>query len=458
MTKPQSVADTTAAVEADGTIPMKTVMKKTLEWTVVNDKKPLWLRAPKTCTEEDYTAFYKQTFKAYDAPLAHTHFTVEGNVDFKAMLYLPSEIPYELTRDMFASTARSMRLYVRRVFINDKFEDLLPRWLIFLRGVVDSDDLPLNVGREILQQSRSLRIIKQRLVKKSVEMMTDLAARNETQYAGFWKNFGKYIKVGIIEDEKVREELTPLCRFHSSHSDSDELTSLADYVKRMKEEQKSIYYVVADTRAQAAMSPALEGLKKKGFEVIYLTEPIDEMTLQNIEKFADKTIVDAGKEQTQDLSEEEKQEKQQKNDDFESFRTWMKGVLGDKITRVEVSARLVDSPATLVQSEYGVSPSMQKYLRAQAVMEDEAKGRFANVFNQAVLEINPDHPIIQNLRSLHEEEVVGGKEVEDSVHAKETVELIFNTAALAAGYVLDNAADYSQMVVKMMTRLAAASN
>jgi HSP90 family molecular chaperone len=163
---------------------------------------------------------------------------------------------------MFAASARSMRLYVRRVFINDKFEDLIPRWLLFLRGVVDSDDLPLNVGREILQQSRSLRIIKQRLVKKSIEMMTDLAVRNETEYNTFWKNFGKYVKVGIIEDDKSRDDLVPLLRFYSSNN-AENQTSLPEYVARMPESQKAIYYVVGETRAQAAMSPALEKLKQK---------------------------------------------------------------------------------------------------------------------------------------------------------------------------------------------------
>jgi heat shock protein beta len=167
---------------------------------------------------------------------------------------------------MFASSARSLRLYVKRVFINDKFEDLIPRWLLFIRGVVDSNDLPLNVGREILQQSRALRIIKTRLVKKSIDMMTDLSTTNTTSYTQFWSNFGKYIKVGVIEDEKNRDALTPLCRFHSSKS-GDDVTSLVAYVEGMPEDQKYIYYAVGETRAQAAASPALEGLQKKGFEV-----------------------------------------------------------------------------------------------------------------------------------------------------------------------------------------------
>lgn len=299
-----------------------------------------------------------------------------------------------------------------------------------MRGVVDSDDLPLNVGREILQQSRALRIIKQRLVKKCVEMMSDLASSNATAYNTFFKNFGKYIKVGIIEDEKSRDDLIPLIRFFSSNSDVN-MTSLPEYVARMPEDQKNIYYVVGETRAQAAMSPTLgkssnytvtpfskriqfhnflfnfyhidflgsiEKLKQKGHEVLYVSEPIDEMTLQNIEKFSDKMITDAGREATTDLSEDEKREKDRQNEDLEGFRKWLKGVLGDKITRVEVSTRLVDSPATLVQSEYGVSPSMQKYLRAQAVVENDADGQFSNIFNQAVLEVNPSHPIIQRLK------------------------------------------------------------
>ena len=444
VTKPEQVPDTVKGPDADGTIPMKTVMNKVLEWSVVNNKKPLWLRATKDCNENDYNEFYRQTFNAYDTPMSYSHFQVEGNVDFKALLYLPSEVPYELSRDMFAASARSLRLYVKRVFINDKFEDLIPRWLLFLRGVVDSDDLPLNVGREILQQSRSLRIIKQRLVKKSIEMISELAS-NSTNYDKFWKNFGKYIKVGIIEDEKAKEDLIPLCRFYTSES-KENFTSLPEYVSRMKEDQKLIYYVVGESKLQASMSPALEKVKSKGYEVIYISETIDEMTLQNIEKFMDKQIVDIGKEILDDLTEDEKKEKEKKNEDFEGLRTWMTKVLDGKIIRVEVSTRLIDSPATLVQSEYGVSPNMQKYLRAQAVAEADDKGTFSNIFNQAVLEINPNHPIIQKLKSMQEIDPEG----EESTN---TVKLVFNTAALAAGYILDNSAEYSQMVTKMMTNL-----
>ena len=209
-----------------------------------------------------------------------------------------------------------------------------------------------------------------------------------------------------------------------------------------------IYYVVGESKAQAAMSPALEKVASRGYEVIYISEPVDEMTLQNIEKYMDKQIVDIGKESLDDLSEEEKKEKEEKNEDFEGLRTWMQKVLDGKIIRVECSTRLVDSPATLVQSEYGVSPNMQKYLRAQAVMDEDGKGEFANIFNQAVLEINPSHPIITKLKAMQEADP-------ENEESKELVDLVFNTAALAAGYMLDNSAEYSKMVVKMMTKAAA---
>ena len=269
---------------------MKTIMSKVLEWSTVNDKKPLWMRPAKTCTEEEYTEFYKQTFKAYDEPLAYTHFNMEGNIDFKSLLYIPTEIPYELTKDIFSNIARSIRLYVKRVYINDKFEDLLPRWLLFLRGIVDSDDLNLNVSREILQQNRSLRIIKQRLIKKSIEMFTNLLDNYPIKYLKFWKNYGKYIKIGIIEEEKYRDELIPLCHFYSSYSNNN-LTSLNDYILRMKNEQKNIYYIMNENIHESCKNPVLEKLKDKGYEVLYLTEPIDEMTLRNIEKYQVSRII-----------------------------------------------------------------------------------------------------------------------------------------------------------------------
>lgn len=216
----------------------------------------------------------------------------------------------------------------------------------------------------------------------------------------------------------------------------------------MPSEQNQIYYVVGETRKAAAMSPALEQLKQKGFEVLYVSEPIDEMTLQNIEKYEGKTISDVGKETgAADMSDEEKAIKEQTNQDFEGLRTWMMQVLGEKITRVEMSTRLVDSPATLVQSEFGVSPNMQKYLRAQAVVEADDKGEFANIFNQAVLEVNPHHPITVQLKTRFEDPVL-----KDAPESRELIEVIFSTAALAAGYVLDNSAEYARIINRILAQ------
>lgn len=449
--KPVQEPDLSQPVPESGEVPMKTTMKKEKDWQQINTKKPLWLRPARQVEQDEYNAFYKATFGAWDEPAAQTHFSIEGNVDFKALLYLPSEVPYELTRDMFAAEARSIRLYVKRVFINDKFEELIPRWLTFIRGVVDSNDLPLNVGREILQQSRSLRLIRQRLVKKTVDMMSDLAKTNETRYDKFWKNFGRYIKVGMIEDDKVKDDLVPLYRFYSSQS-GEKTTDFESYVSRMPEDQKNIYYVVGETRAQAAASPALEKIKSKGFEVMYLWEAIDEMALQNIQTFQEKSIVDVGKEQSgaDEMSEEEKDSQRKANDDLEKVRAAMKTVIGDRITKVEVSTRLVESPATLVQSEYGVSPNMQKYLRAQAAQDTDQEADFAGIFNQAVLEINPEHPIIVALREAVEQ----GDEANPSDEVRQKTELLFNTATLAAGYMLDNNAEYAKMVTQLMTQAA----
>jgi HSP90 family molecular chaperone len=498
VSKPETVPDPSQPLNADGAQPVKTVMNKVKEWYTINVKKPLWLRPAKTTTDAEYTEFYQQTFKTRDVPAAHAHFSVEGNVDFKALLYIPNEVHPELTRDMFANAARSMRLYVKRVFINDKFEDLLPRWLMFLRGVVDSDDFQLNVSREILQQTRSLRLIKQRLVKKAIDMFTELAATNRAAYDRFIHNFGRYLKVGVLEDEVNRVELVPLCRFLTSFrnstdtspnsklgpraNDGDATTSLPEYIARMKPDQKHIYYAVGESLAQVSMSPSLERLKQKGYEVLYVTDPLDELTLQQISKVDEFPIMDIGKENTdlEELTEGEKKQKTSLNDEYVALRTWMKGVLGERVARVEMSTRLVESPATLVQSEYGLSPTMQKYIRAQQTMAAENKAQKAQnrqvgsatdkdeelnslasnvaeeiqqeitsaLFKQGVLEVNPTHPIIQRLKHMSATEP-------ESILARDMVLLLFSNSALAAGYVLDNSVEYSHLVTKLMTAVAA---
>jgi HSP90 family molecular chaperone len=472
VTKTEEVPDDTQEQLPDGSYPLRSIKRRVAEWVIANEKKPLWMRMPSSCDTEDYESFYKTTFKAVDKPLASAHFSLEGSVDFRALLFIPTEVPFELTREIFAQSARQMRLYVKRVFINDNFEDLLPRWLIFLKGVVDSNDLPLNVGREILQQSRSLRVIKQRLTKKAIDMFHEVANRpNQDDYKKFWKNYGRYLKIGIIEEEKYRMDLLPLMRFHSSY-DNEELISLADYVKRMKTDQQYIYFSSGETRYQASMSPSLERLKKNGYEVLFVSEPVDEMVLQYIETFGGKRIIDAAKDfpssagvdpskpqnensdgsikTPEELKKiEEEKEKEKKNAEIADIREWIKDMLGNKITKVEASLRLVNSPATLIQSEYGISPNMQKYLKAQTIADNESgeSSSFSKIFSQAVLELNADHPVISYLKMLC-------KKAPMSVEAKQYVDLLFSTAALSAGYTIDNSVEYSQQVVHLLTRLA----
>lgn len=378
----------------------------------------------------------------YDEPLNYTHFSLEGQVEFKALLYVPSVLPYELMRSMFDENSRAIKLYVKRVFINDKFEELLPRYLTFLRGVVDSEDLPLNVGREILQKSKMLNVINKRLVRKSLDMFKEIE-KNATAYNTFWSGFGRYLKVGLIEDNDNRNELAKLSRWTTTET-GDDVTSLDEYVSRMKEDQKQIFYVTGETKKRALASPALEKLRKKGYEVIILQDPLDEMAMQSLGKYAEKDIVDAAKEQ-QAETDEEKAFLEEKGTELQGLRDWYRKLLGKRVTKVDVTNRLIDSPAALVQSAYGMSPQMQKYYRAQAVMQDEDAAGMDAQFNQAILELNPTHPIIASLK----------EKVEASPDAVETMELgklVYDVAAVAGGYDVEDPGAFTARITKLMSK------
>ena len=299
---------------------MKTVPVTKEEYTLMNTQKPVWLRPPREVEDEEYKEFYKSAFRAsYDEPQKWTHFVLEGQVECKALLYIPGMLPFELSKDMFDEDARNIRLYVKRVFINDKFEDIMPRWLKFVRGVVDSDDLPLNVSREILQKSKVLNIINKRLVRKSLDMFRDLAEDEDgSKYIMFWNNFGKYLKVGCIEDQNNKKDLVPLLRFYSSKS-GEEYTSFDRYVEGMPENQKSIYYVTGEGRKNAMQQPVIEKLTSRGFEVLLMTEPLDEITIEAIPEFKDFKVVDATKEGLDIEDEDDEEKKKEKEELNEKF-------------------------------------------------------------------------------------------------------------------------------------------
>jgi len=431
---------------AEGEEPkMKTVPVTKADYAEMNTQKPIWLRPPKEVEEEEYKEFYKSAFRAsYDEPQKWTHFRLEGQVECKALLYIPGMLPFELSRDMFDENARNIRLYVKRVFINDKFEDIMPRWLKFVRGVVDSDDLPLNVSREILQKSKVLSIINKRLVRKSLDMFRDLAEdEDDSKYIMFWNNFGKYLKVGVIEDQKNKKELVPLLRFFSSKS-GEEYTSFDQYVEGMPEGQKSIYYVTGEGKKNAMIQPVVEKLTSRGYEVLLMTEPLDEITIEAITDYKDFKVVDATKEglDLEDEDDEKKKEKEELNEKFTDIREFLEVELEGKVQKVTVSTLLTDSPAALVQGAYGVSPTMQRYMKAQSV----ASGGDGNLgaMNQAILEINPKHPIVQDLERMVRTD-------KESKETKNFAMLMYDVASMTSGYEVSDAGDFAQRVMTLMT-------
>ena len=454
----------------------KTAPETTQAYELINSNKPLWLRPPKEVTDTEYEDFYKSAFRSsYDTPMKWTHFVLEGQVECKALLYIPGMLPFELSRDMFDDNSRNLRLYVKRVFINDQFEDLMPRWLKFVRGVVDSNDLPLNVSREILQKSKVLSIINKRLVRKSLDMIRDIAEQDddddETEEDAeekedkanmynkrFWVNFGKYLKVGAIEDDVNRKDIAPLLRFFSSKSD-DEYTSLDEYVANMPEKQKAIYYLTGDGLESVSMNPVLEKLKGKGFEVLFCTEPLDEIMMESLRSYKELDLVNAAKEnlkldsdsdETDPESEEAKKKKKEElQAQYKPLVDYLEPLLRGKVEKVIVSSDLTSSPAVLVQGAYGMSPTMQRYMRAQAV----ATGSNADLgMNKAILEINPNHAIVKDLdRRVRDEADKESPELED------TALLMYDVAAMTSGYDVSDLRGFAKRVIGLMDDQASAA-
>jgi len=440
----ETVPDEEVEVKEGEELPTKSVPKTMQVWDKVNSAKPLWMRPPKEVTKDEYDEFYKTTFKAYDTPDAYTHFSLEGQVEFRAMLFLPSTVPWELSQDMFNEKVTSVKLFVKRVFISESFEEqLLPRWLSFLKGVVDSDDLPLNVSREILQKSRVLSIISKRLVRKSLDMFKEIA-KDEEKFATFTKNFGRYIKVGLIEDKDNKDALLSLASFTSSDDSVPERgTTIPEYKARMKEGQKQIYYVSGASKAAASSSPVLDRLKSQGFEVLFALDQIDEIALQGVGTFEEMEVIDAAKENV-DLGEQSDAEKQADSaakEDFREVCEYLKETLGMQVDKCEVSARLTKAPCALVQPQWGVSPQMQRFMRAQAAAagtEEIDMGMASN------LEINPKHPAVLKLKGMVEAE-------RSSPATKDFASLVFDVAAVSSGYEIKDTAAFATRVISLMS-------
>lgn len=425
---------------------MKTEYEDVWDWRVQNDIQPLWTRSPKDVSAEEYNEFFKSTFKEFLDPLTYSHFSAEGEIEFKAMLFIPGMAPFDQTEQM-QGKSQNIRLYVRRVFISDQFdEDLMPRYLNFVKGVIDSSDLPLNVSREILQESRVVRVMRRRLLRKALDMIDDLAKKDDggQAYETFWNSFGRYIKLGVIEDQDNRKQLASLLRFYSSKSE-EQLTSLDDYIARMPEGSNSIYYMAADSFEAAKNAPFLEGLVSKGYEVLYLTEPIDEVCITNMGSYQEYQLVDVTKEQVDPTGddEEEKRKTEEKSKEFEQLTQWIKNTLGnDKVEDVRVSSRLSETPCVLATSQYGWSANMERIMKAQA-MGDSKTMDFMR--GKKIMEINPDHPIMQQLKYTVES---GSTEDEN---AKLRVQVMYETALLNSGFQLDSPTQFANKIFNMMS-------
>lgn len=417
----------------------KTVVEKYWDWELTNETQPIWLRNSKEVTTEEYNEFYKKTFNEYLDPLASSHFTTEGEVEFRSILYVPA-IPPMGKDDIVNPKTKNIRLYVKRVFISDDFDgELFPRYLSFVKGVVDSNDLPLNVSREILQESRIVRIMRKRLVRKAFDMILGISlSENKDDYDKFWENFGKHLKLGCIEDRENHKRIAPLLRFFSSQSEN-ELISLDEYVENMKPEQKDIYYIAADSVTSAKNTPFLERLLEKDLEALFLVDPIDEVAIQNLKSYKEKNFVDISKEDL-DLGDKNEEKEKEMKQEFGQTCDWIKKRLGGKVASVQISNRLSSSPCVLVSGKFGWSANMERLMKAQTVGDTSSMDFMRS---RRVFEINPEHPITRNLNAAYK----SNPNDEDALRA---IDLLYDAALVSSGFTPENPAQLGGKIYEMM--------
>merc|ERR1712110_294184 len=373
----------------------KKVKEVSHEWEQLNKNKPLWMRKSEDVTNGEYASFYKSLSNDWEDHLAVKHFSVEGQLEFRALLFVPRRAPFDLFETK--KKRNNIKLYVRRVFIMDDCDELMPEWLNFVKGVVDSEDLPLNISRETLQQNKILRVIKKNLVKKCLEMFAEIAEKKD-DYKKFYEQFSKNIKLGIHEDSTNRMKVAELMRYHTSKS-GDEQISFKEYVDRMKEGQNDIYYITGESIAAVSSSPFLEALRKKGLEVLYMVDPIDEYAVQQL-----------------------------------------KEVLGDKVEKVIVTSRMADSPCVLTTSEYGWSANMERIMKAQA-MRDNSMTSY--MVSKKTMEVNPKHNIMIELKKK------AAADKSDKT-VKDLIWLLFDTSLLTSGFNLDEPTQFAGRIHRMI--------
>ncbi|WP_306363340.1 molecular chaperone HtpG [Nocardia sp. CC227C] len=418
--------------------------KQITETQTLNSQKALWTRPKSEVSEEEYKEFYKHVSHAWDDPLEIIPMKAEGTFEYQALLFIPSHAPF----DLFAREhKRGVQLYVRRVFIMDNCEELMPEYLRFVKGVVDAQDLSLNVSREILQQDRQIRAIRKRLVKKVLSTVKDMKAAGQAEdgdaakYETFWKEFGRVVKEGLLSDTDNRETILSIASFASTHSET-EPTSLAEYVERMSDGQSAIYYLTGESRQQIENSPHMEAFRAKGIEVLVLTDPVDEMWVGAVPEFDGKPFQSIAKGEVDLETEEEKKEsealREQQEKDFADVLKWLGETLAEEVKEVRLTNRLTTSPACVVGDVFDFTPMLERMYRASGQDLPHTK---------RILELNPTHPLVTGLRDAFAQ-----RSAEDSSDLAETAELLYGTAVLAEGGELKDPAQFARILAERLTR------
>jgi molecular chaperone HtpG len=405
----------------------------------INQASALWKRKPSEISDEQYEEFYKHLTHDWEAPFARRHFHVEGSQEFTGLLFIPKRPPF----DMFSpDETHGVRLHVKRVFIMDDAKELVPRFLRFLRGVIDSEDLPLNVSRELLQDSKVVRIIRKQVVKQALDMLDEIAEKRPEDYLTLWKTYGAVIKEGLHFEAENKERIAKLVRFESSKAEG--LTSLVDYRARMPEGQLAIYYLLGPTRRTVESSPHLEALKARGYEVLYLTDPVDQWAIAGLGEFDGKPLRSAMDEKL-DLGQKqdgEESKKDQKDEPLDALISRFSSVLGSQVSGVRTSERLTDSPSCLVVPDGGLGPYVERILRMQQGYDLPAQKR--------IMEINAEHPLIRAMRDLHQKD-------ENSEEVRDYVELLYDQALLSEGSPVEDPARIARHLTRLMQRAAEGS-